>query len=373
MAAITRTPPGPARLRLDDRPRLRASADGLPAHVPLDDLHVVRDARAVPGGDGPRARVVRRQRRLGGPRRDLLPRVPRARAARGGSDELGVLRGGLPGHERARVEPDLPRDVRHADLAARHHAGQPAVHRGAPDADRDGLHAGHRRCSGRPRRALVVLAIPAACPDRHGVRGADRGVHGDPEDPDLLQRPVPLRHHAAVPVLRHVLPGLLAAAVPPADRLADAAVPRGVADPRALARDDLRRPAPGGRQRPRSWSSSWSSGRGSRSGRSVDGWCADDRPPPHADVHVRQPSLAKLIERNLYVYKHGWMVILRGFFEPLFYLLGIGFGIGRAGRAGRRARRPGDHVPAVRRARAARQLGDERRDPGGARSTSSSS
>jgi lipooligosaccharide transport system permease protein len=37
----------------------------------------------------------------------------------------------------------------------------------------------------------------------------------------------------------------------------------------------------------------------------------------------------RLIERNLYVYKHGWMVILSGFFEPLFYLLSIGFGLGR--------------------------------------------
>ena len=36
----------------------------------------------------------------------------------------------------------------------------------------------------------------------------------------------------------------------------------------------------------------------------------------------------KLIERNLYVYKHGWLVILSGFFEPLFYLLSIGFGLG---------------------------------------------
>ena len=36
----------------------------------------------------------------------------------------------------------------------------------------------------------------------------------------------------------------------------------------------------------------------------------------------------KLIERNLYVYKHGWLVITSGFFEPLFYLLSIGFGIG---------------------------------------------
>ena len=36
----------------------------------------------------------------------------------------------------------------------------------------------------------------------------------------------------------------------------------------------------------------------------------------------------RLVERNLYVYRHGWLVILSGFFEPLFYLLGIGFGLG---------------------------------------------
>jgi lipooligosaccharide transport system permease protein len=37
---------------------------------------------------------------------------------------------------------------------------------------------------------------------------------------------------------------------------------------------------------------------------------------------------ALLIERNVYVYRRGWMVILSGFFEPLFYLLSIGLGIG---------------------------------------------
>ena len=36
----------------------------------------------------------------------------------------------------------------------------------------------------------------------------------------------------------------------------------------------------------------------------------------------------RLVERNLYVYKHGWLVLLSGFFEPLFYLLSIGFGLG---------------------------------------------
>jgi lipooligosaccharide transport system permease protein len=36
----------------------------------------------------------------------------------------------------------------------------------------------------------------------------------------------------------------------------------------------------------------------------------------------------RLVERNIYVYKHGWLVLLSGFFEPLFYLLSIGFGLG---------------------------------------------
>lgn len=36
----------------------------------------------------------------------------------------------------------------------------------------------------------------------------------------------------------------------------------------------------------------------------------------------------RLVERNLYVYRHTWLVILSGFFEPLFYLVSIGFGLG---------------------------------------------
>jgi lipooligosaccharide transport system permease protein len=35
-----------------------------------------------------------------------------------------------------------------------------------------------------------------------------------------------------------------------------------------------------------------------------------------------------LIERNLLVYKHAWMTIFSGFFEPLFYLFSIGIGLG---------------------------------------------
>jgi lipooligosaccharide transport system permease protein len=38
---------------------------------------------------------------------------------------------------------------------------------------------------------------------------------------------------------------------------------------------------------------------------------------------------AHLIERHARVYRHAWVVLLSGFFEPLFYLLSIGIGIGK--------------------------------------------
>ena len=36
----------------------------------------------------------------------------------------------------------------------------------------------------------------------------------------------------------------------------------------------------------------------------------------------------RMVQRNLLVYKHSWIVIFTGFFEPVFYLLGIGIGMG---------------------------------------------
>ena len=45
-------------------------------------------------------------------------------------------------------------------------------------------------------------------------------------------------------------------------------------------------------------------------------------------VRLGSRRAALLIERNLYVYKTGWIVIFSGFFEPLFYLLSVGLGIG---------------------------------------------
>jgi lipooligosaccharide transport system permease protein len=36
----------------------------------------------------------------------------------------------------------------------------------------------------------------------------------------------------------------------------------------------------------------------------------------------------RMVQRNLLVYRHSWMVIVSGFFEPLFYLLSLGLGLG---------------------------------------------
>jgi len=38
---------------------------------------------------------------------------------------------------------------------------------------------------------------------------------------------------------------------------------------------------------------------------------------------------SNLVRRSLLVYRHTWMVIFSGFFEPLFYLVAVGFGVGR--------------------------------------------
>jgi len=43
------------------------------------------------------------------------------------------------------------------------------------------------------------------------------------------------------------------------------------------------------------------------------------------------PSLrrsSRMFQRNMIVYKHIWVIIVSGFFEPVFYLLGIGLGLG---------------------------------------------
>lgn len=43
---------------------------------------------------------------------------------------------------------------------------------------------------------------------------------------------------------------------------------------------------------------------------------------------LRAGRAGHLVERNLTLYRRTWLILVSGFFEPLFYLLGIGYGVG---------------------------------------------
>jgi len=51
-------------------------------------------------------------------------------------------------------------------------------------------------------------------------------------------------------------------------------------------------------------------------------------PPPLVAVVDSLMRARRVVQRNMLVYSHSWIVLVSGFFEPLFYLLGIGFGLG---------------------------------------------
>jgi lipooligosaccharide transport system permease protein len=55
---------------------------------------------------------------------------------------------------------------------------------------------------------------------------------------------------------------------------------------------------------------------------------APTRPNPLAVAWSRLWRARRLVERNILVYRHQWIIIFSGVFEPIFYLIGIGLGIG---------------------------------------------
>ena len=147
---------------------------------------------------------------------------------------VGGVRGGLPDDVRAALVAHLPRDGRGADQRPGRGPRQPRLDRRADAPRRLGVHGRHRRVRGGDVAARRVCH-PGRGADRAGVRGPDHGLLRDPEDAREVQRRVPVRDHAAVPVQRHVLPGRVAAAAHPAAGLDHAAVARRVAGSRAVA------------------------------------------------------------------------------------------------------------------------------------------
>ena len=85
---------------------------------------------------------------------------------------------------------------------------------------------------------LVVLAIPVAALTGLAFAAPIVAFSATQRTPDKFNVALPLRDHPAVPVLRHVLPGRVAADAPPAAGLDHAAVAWGGAVSRPVARDD---------------------------------------------------------------------------------------------------------------------------------------
>ena len=51
-------------------------------------------------------------------------------------------------------------------------------------------------------------------------------------------------------------------------------------------------------------------------------------PGPLSRAWARVWRARRLVERNILVYRHQWIIIVSGAFEPIFYLVGIGLGLG---------------------------------------------
>lgn len=49
---------------------------------------------------------------------------------------------------------------------------------------------------------------------------------------------------------------------------------------------------------------------------------------PLARAWARVWRARRLVQRNILVYRHQWIIIVSGAFEPVFYLLGVGLGLG---------------------------------------------
>ncbi len=52
-------------------------------------------------------------------------------------------------------------------------------------------------------------------------------------------------------------------------------------------------------------------------------------PPPPRRIPLWGPLAGRLVYRNVVVGRRAWLLILSGFFEPVFFLLGIGIGVGK--------------------------------------------
>ena len=169
-----------------------------------------------------------------------------------------------------------------------------------------------------PRAFLIVMlllwrldvlddgaGLAGGGPDRPRLRHADGGMDGDARARDVVLDHLPLHHHAALPVQRHVLPDQPAAARRPADRLADAALPRRGTDACAGPRASRWNPRPG-----LSTSATWSrwspSARCSRCAPSgaAGGLTVASVPSVRRILPFGSRHSVHILERNRLIYRH---------------------------------------------------------------------
>ena len=217
------------------RARLRASVPAVQALVPGDRLHSfltpVLFLASMGLGLGTYVDASGNQALGACPNR-----LPRPGAACGRVHAVGRIRGGVPDHGRARVDGVFHAITRRRSTGATSRsATSPGTPRGCCSWPRSSRWSSC--CSGRLSRRSSCSPIPVAALTGLAFAAPIVAFSATQRTPDRFNYALPLRDHAAVPVLGHVLPGRVAADVPPAAGLDHAAVARRRAVSRPVARD----------------------------------------------------------------------------------------------------------------------------------------
>ena len=315
-----------ARARRRRTPPGRLLGDRLQAHLAGVGHQLVPLAAALRRGDGRAARRLHRRRPRRARGRDVVLRLRGARPDRGPRDADRGRRDDVPGHGHDQVAAHLRLDARHAARLPRPGRRAPVAswRSGWPRPAGSTRWCWRRSASTRPggdRSRRSPARSWSGWPSRSGSTASAPGsLRGG------LRHAVPARRLPAVPVLRRVLPGQQPRRRRRVGRPAHAAVARRqpLPDVRPRPRDLV-----GGRRQRRrpGRAHRWSAGAGrspaSRSGSSRERRRGRSRSAPVA-CHP-----ARWSQRNYIVYRQAWKLFLTGFFEPFFYLLSIGIGVGR--------------------------------------------
>src|SRR5215831_14279513 len=282
-----------------------------------DCRHEHRQPDLLSQRDRGRARDAREQVRHDA-RRGQLPLVRRARRARRDGDADCRDRGVVAGARLDPLDAGVLRDAGDTAPDPRHRLRSSGVD---VNARRLQLHCLPRGHCGVRRRPLVARDLRSASLllGRPRLFRTTRGVRRDMRERRRVRRCEPLFDRADVPLLRHLLSGDPAAEGTRVGGLRDAALARGG----SLSLADARHGGVGAQRRPR--------GVPRRVGRNGARRRVAHVPTEVAEVTaaaVALPRGAALFERNARAHSRHFLIIFSGFFEPLFYLLSMGVGLG---------------------------------------------